>query len=148
MKIINEYFLDNGIKACITDHSKQIAGDRYFISVWCTLTIPQEMVLKLLHKDNDTSLNLESIHQDDFCLVMKRERNFIDVGDKEAIKQTLIDRIQDALEQYMSRPVFVENLVRKKLEEIRRNERVVQKNTPSTDVDEEGPADFSACFNV
>lgn len=147
-KLIEAKTLANGIKVSLFDHSKVMAADRWYIKILCRmeLAVPMEKL---------ALCGLDDAERRDFCerchgvLVHEftKERNFIDVRDKDDAVAAIISQIHENSLSYVVSPVFADNLFTQKVAEFVKEQEVRrQMALVAEEDDDDGPADFSACF--
>ena len=142
--------LDNGLLVRIEDHSRKVAGDRWYIKLVCTASMDVDREkLKACGNGDPELLSRISEHigqeiSKDFLL----ERNFVDDRDKDGVVEELLSRIKENINIYLAAERFPEFMLTDRYQEASKICRtLVGRMEPEDPVDEEGPADFSACFN-
>lgn len=140
--------LPNGIRVTFYDMSKRLAADRWLVKVRC------EAVLALAPEDygiiDDLEL-LDALKQKfagGVTHTIVRERNFIDEREKDAICQELLSQLEENAFVYLGGERFPASLLEKKIGDFRKEFELERKRSAVAGaVDEDdGPADFSACF--
>jgi len=140
--------LANGIQVTFYDLSRRIAADRWQVKVKC------QAVLKVQEEQFDSIEDAElasAMKQDCSHAVIHtilRERNFIDESDKDGILQELFNQLSENVRTYMAGELFARKLFEKKVDEFKLKYLVQKQMEQQVAVDDEddGPADFSACF--
>ncbi|MEW6518799.1 MAG: hypothetical protein AB1461_05245 [Thermodesulfobacteriota bacterium] len=147
-KILESMVLANGLKVMFYDLSKNIAADRWLIKVKCeaVLAVPDEWF------DAVDDAEMASAMQQDCAQTVVhavcRERNFIDEKDKDRILHELFKQLLANARTYMAGELFARKLFAKKVDEFKLKYLVQQQLGRQVEVEDEddGPADFSACF--
>jgi hypothetical protein len=77
-----------------------------------------------------------------------KERNFVDENVKDEVVSAIIGQIHDNSLAYVANPVFAANLLQQKVDQFIQEQNVRREMGMVHDDEEEddGPADFSACF--
>jgi len=149
MLLIREKQLANGLTLSFNDCSRPVAADRWFVKMCGEVKFPIAGVSWADSDQDDPELlvTIKGRLGDSVSLILNRERNFIDAEEKESVVTELIAQIEDNLVGYLSDPSFPQKLFVRRYEEVRKQcvlERL-QQQAPVADEDD-GPADFSACF--
>lgn len=148
-KLIESRTLDNGITVSIFDLGKQVAADRWYIKILCRLELPVA----------DDRLSAAGLHGPELEAFRQRfngvlvhefakERHFVDDRLKDEVIAELVATLNRNSMNYVANPVFADNLVQQKVEMVKQELKVRQGlDMVEHDMDDdEGPADFSACF--
>lgn len=149
MKLVEEKKLDNSLNIIITDHSKVIAADRWYVKIVCTVILPLADKHFADHGDEEPQL-LALIRQrlgDELSMDLVQERNFIDAEVREDVSRKLLVRISENMSGYLSSASFPGRFFATRYEEARKScllDMAQSADKDGEDVDE--PADFSACF--
>jgi len=141
-------YLPNDIKVAIYDLSKKIAGDRWFIRICCLATLSlNDTLLGELSEDEEMTAAFKERYNNGISLNLVKERNFIDETVKDQVVQELLDQIYEHSLDYMKNQTFPLKLVKSKFDAFKK-EYYYRKEMQVTDDNDEddGPADFSACF--
>lgn len=149
MEPIIEKKLANGIKITVTNHSRQIAVDRWYIKIICrcSMVITDDLYISI---GSDSMELIDCIrHQlgDQAELEMVRERNFVDEAEKEQVIAEILDKINENISGYLSAEQFAQKLIIKCYNEAKADCQLEKSAVHEDhDEDEDGPADFSECF--
>ncbi|MDH3393781.1 MAG: hypothetical protein OEL66_07215 [Desulfobulbaceae bacterium] len=149
MQFISKKKLANGLTLSFYDCSKQLVTDRWFVKMRGEVKLP---VGEAVWPENDVADPelLAMIRErlgDSVTLHLDRERNFVDAEEKDEVVSQLIVQIEENLVGYLSDPAFPQKLFVKQYDEMRKQCVVERQQLQSSVVvDDEGPADFSACF--
>jgi hypothetical protein len=141
--------LDNGVSVQVTDQSRQIAGDRWYIKIVCSVTMPVKEGM-LTDRGGDGPELLTRIcdcigdeARKDFVL----ERNFVDEREKDDVTDELLARIKENIKGYLSLEKFPSLFLDSCYDEARiRCQCSAGVSLAEQPGDDEGPADFSGCF--
>ncbi|MDH5297826.1 MAG: hypothetical protein OEV91_02280 [Desulfobulbaceae bacterium] len=149
MNLIKQQQLSNNMTLSFYDCSRPIAADRWFVKLRCELTINLPDSAWLECEEEEAGLLAEIRQQlgQSLTLALTRERNFIDAGDREKIVAECVGKVEENLGAYLSDPSFPVKLFARQYEEARQRCRMARHSTVPVDGDDDdGPADFSACF--
>ena len=108
--------LSNGLTLEILDRSKQIVGDRWFVSFVARVEI--EVKPELFEGDEITENQIKGIQAlagEKAGYQFENQRNFIDDTEKEKVLKNLKDRFLDTNLKYLSSPRFPKKLILSKL---------------------------------
>ena len=140
--------LKNKVHIKFYDLSKTIAADRWFVRVCCEVETPFNEDF-LLHLEEDAAL-LDSFRAscgDTLSMQVVKERNFVDETVKDDVVTQLIEQIEQNSVEYLGAESFPHKLFLSNFGEFKKTHLLCQTVDVNTDLDEdEGPADFSACF--
>ena len=149
VKILASEVLPNGITVTFYDLSRKVAADRWLVKVQCEADF--EVGEQLFAHINDATL-AAAMKEDCASRVrhnLFRERNFIDIREKDEVLHDLFTHLHENAIAYMGGELFLRRLFEKKVEAFRLQYLVRQERNRQaalTDDDDDGPADFSACF--
>lgn len=145
--------LNNNLSVSLYDLSRKVAGDRWLIRIKCIATagLPEEFFKKKLEAEDDPGLvdDIKEKFGGTLSFEMSRELNFVDENDKDGVTVYLMDSLRNNTIDYIGRESFLDKLLAKKYEEFRREiltGRELGLTDQEEDDEDEGPADFSACF--
>lgn len=150
-KILAAAVLPNGITVTFYDLSRKVAADRWLVKVKCEADF--EVGEQLFASLNDAKLAVAL--QEDGANRMRhqlfRERNFIDAREKDAVLHDLFTKLHENAITYMGSELFLRRLFEKKVEAFTLENRIQeeirrQAALAEGEDDDDGPADFSACF--
>jgi hypothetical protein len=112
-KLIKSENLENGIKLDIFDACRPLIGDRWQITLIARATVS---VKAAMSDDKEGEGDADAICKalgDEVVFEQKRERNFIDDAEKDALFQSLFDLFQESTRKYVAHPDFPRKLVAK-----------------------------------
>lgn len=150
-KILAAAVLPNGITVTFYDLSRKVAADRWLVKVKCEADF--EVGEPLYANMNDAKL--AAAMQEEGANRMRhqlfRERNFIDAREKDAVLHDLFTQLHKNAITYMGSELFLRRLFEKKVEAFKLEYRIQeeirrQAALAEGEDDDDGPADFSACF--
>lgn len=148
MELIKEKILANGLKISFADCSKLVAADRWLVKMRGEVKMPIAGLDR--PKTGDGPELLAMIQEragESVSFIILKERNFIDADEKEAVLADFIDQIEANLLDYLGDPSFPQKLFNRKYDEIRQQCMIEwQQSKLPASTEDEGPADFSACF--
>ena len=108
--------LSNGLTLEILDRSKQIAGDRWFVSFVASVEI--EVRPELFEGDEISETQMKGIQAlagEKASYQYENQRNFIDDTEKETVSRKLKEDFLDTNLKYLSSPEFPKKLILSKL---------------------------------
>ncbi len=112
---IKKIVLKNGLTLEFIDNSRKIAGDRYRVELKTRIAVPVE---KGWFTDTDPAApSLAEITNkvgDTVFFEQKKERNFVDEGEKEAVLNDIIEVAEDFGIRYLGHPDFPQKLILKR----------------------------------
>jgi hypothetical protein len=117
-KLIKAISLKNGLQLKIYDASRNLAGDRWLVSLIARMEIPVTEVLK--KNDPQTKENENDIKDklgEYIVFEQKRERIFVDIAERESVFQGMCDMFLDSSLDYLSRDTFPKHYILKKYKE-------------------------------
>jgi hypothetical protein len=141
--------LANGITARVTDKSRQVAGDRWYIKLVCTVILPvAEGMVKV--RDDDGPELLTMVRTRLGSEAMKefvQERNFVDEQEKDEVLAELLVRTKGNIKGYLASAKFPAPFFDRCCDEAR-TACLAEINLPTEEQadDDDGPTDFSGCF--
>lgn len=145
-KLIEAKTLANNITVSLFDLCKPVAADRWYVKILCRLELPPDKLGDIDLEGDDLQAFFEEYRQGLFHEFAK-ERNFVDDKAKDDVVAEVLAHIKENALKYIENSVFSENLVRQKVDEFRQKCLVKRELGMDThEEEEEGPADFSACF--
>lgn len=149
MESVTENKLGNGVTISVSDHSRKIAADRWYIKIvcQCSIEITEDLISS---KEEDSPEIADCIRRelgDTALLELVRERNFIAEGDKDQVVSEIHDKISDLASGYLSSELFTRKLFASSYDEAKMKclagGAAIDGHQEECD---EGPADFSECF--
>lgn len=149
MQLVKDKTLANGMTLSFFDCSKLLAADRWFVKM------QGEMKFSLAGVawpdtdglDPQVLAKIKERIGDSVSFNINKERKFIDADEKDAVLAEMIAQVEDNLIGYLEDSSFRQKLFDKQYEEMRKQCLVeFQQSQLPIDDDDEGPADFSACF--
>ena len=153
MDIIEQRSLENNMTLTVYDQSKRMAGDRWLIRIICEAELPVDEGFFSRVDEADLALQAEvrEMMAGSVKFSAVKERTFIAETERAALVERMVADILTNMVTYLNKPGFPEKLFARKYEEMRkgcdtaRHYRALQEEDRGGD-DDEGPADFSACF--
>lgn len=108
-KLIKSESLENGVKLDIYDACRPVIGDRWLVTLIARATVS---VKAAIPPDQDADAICKALG-DEVVFVQKRERNFIDDAEKDALFQSIFDLFQESTRKYVAHPDFPRKLIAK-----------------------------------
>lgn len=149
MELIEEKKLANGLNIKITDHSRRIAADRWYVKIVCSvvMALNEQHFDGCLGEDPELLALIRQQMGDELSMDLVQERNFIDAAVREDVCRELLARIAENMTGYLAAESFSARFFDKRYEETKKSclvdsARVGDSNTD----DDDEPVDFSACF--
>ena len=141
--------LANGITVRVIDQSRQVAADRWYIKLVCTVSLPVDEGMITVRDDDAPELlamvrrRLGSEAMQEFV----QERNFVDEEEKDEVVAELLARTKGKIKGYLASAKFPASFLVHCCDEAR-TACLAMINLPAEDQadDDDGPADFSGCF--
>jgi len=115
-ELIDTIELENGLTLEILDRSKQIAGDRWFVSFAARVEI--EVRPELFEGDEiseDQIKGIQALAGEKASYRYENQRNFIDDTEKEKVSRKLKEDFLDSNLKYLSSPNFPKKLILSKI---------------------------------
>lgn len=153
MDIIEQRRLENNMTLTVHDQSKKMAGDRWLIKIICEAKMPVDAGFFARVAEDDLALQAEvrEAMAGSVTFSVTKERTFIAETERAALVERMVTEIMTNMVTYLNRPEFPDKLFARKYAELRercataRHYRGLQDESRDRD-DDDGPADFSACF--
>jgi len=117
-KLIKTMDLSNGMQLIFYDASRQLAGDRWLVSLIIRMEIPVDEV-----SINDGGKSVESVDEiknvlgEKVLFELKRERIFVGENEKQTVFEEVYDFFIDSVLGYLSNKAFPKRYVLKKYRE-------------------------------
>ncbi len=149
MEPILEKTLTNDLNVKITDHSRLIAADRWYIKIVCevSLTLGGDHFADCREDDPELFGLIRHRIGDVIRMELVQERNFVDTAVKEDIVRELLTRISENMTGYLSSESFPGRLFDMRYDEARKACLVdLARGDDNYEAGDDEPADFSACF--
>ncbi len=126
MEIVKEMRLANGLELTIYDTSRRVAGDRWYVGLVARIPVPVEEEDFAGWDEPAHLLFQEFVEQEGEPRVVfeiKKERNFIDQGEREAVFARLLSDLEAHCVEYMGHSRFAQGIKRKRLQEFMERRR-------------------------
>jgi hypothetical protein len=141
--------LANGITARVTDQSRLVAGDRWYIKLVCTVSLPvKEEMIKVRDDDGPELLSMvRTWLGSEINKEFVQERNFVDEQEKNEVVAELLARTKENIKGYLASAKFPAPFLDRCCDEAR-TACLAEINLPNEEQadDDDGPTDFSGCF--
>ncbi len=149
MEPILEKKLVNSLNIKITDHSRLIAADRWYIKIICSvfMTLTEQHFGGRHGDEPDLFASIRRRMGNELSMDLVQERNFIDAEFKEEVCRELLARISENMTGYLSSESFPGRFFDIRYEEARTACLVdLARADDNNEAGNAEPADFSACF--
>lgn len=115
-RLISQHALANGLILELWDHSRPVAGDRWYVSLSTRIAVPVRAdtlppELKALAEQVVTALG------DEIIFTRKEERNFISAAEFPVLLQEMQDRVLKLAPGYFGHPDFAAKFIQGKFAE-------------------------------
>lgn len=140
--------LSNGIEVTYYDLSKKMAADRWLVKIKCDLLLIIDDALFDKISDKELRSGMVEKYRDGMVYSVTKERTFIDETEKENVFDQLLRQLDENAIFYVQSKKFPQKLFASKLEEFVKEFQVKKQMgmLHELEEDDDGPADFSACF--
>lgn len=150
MKTIEEKTLGNSLRIKITNHSRMIAADRWYVKIVCSVKMHLTDEHFLEHHGGDEPELLALIRYrlgDEVEMDLIQERNFVDAEVLDDTIKDLLARISESTSGYLSAESFPIRFFDNRYAEAKKACLAGMAQEVDTQVEEyDEPADFSGCF--
>jgi len=153
MEIIEQRSLDNTMTLTVYDQSKKMAGDRWLIKIVCEAELPvdDDFFSRVPEEDLALQAEVRETMAGSVTFSVAKERTFVAETERAALAERMVAEIMSNMVAYLNRPEFPEKLFASKYRELRESCATARHYRNLADADragndDEGPADFSACF--
>jgi len=113
--LIKTMELSNGLKLDFYDISRKLAGDRWYVGMIARIDIPLTDLL-LTKLSNYSVKEIRNALGEAVSFQQKRERHYIDEGEKDALLHDLMDSFIKSTLNYFSHPDFPDKYVLKEFQ--------------------------------
>ncbi len=145
--------LDNGIHVNFYNLSKKLVGDRWLVKINCEAVceLNDDLFADVQEEDVDLVAGMREKFSGGLIHTITRERTFVDDTVMEETLGHLLDQLSENSLSYLASEIFPKKLFDQKFEEWKqeyavKKEMGLLEDNKETDEDD-GPADFSACFS-
>ncbi len=148
-ELIEEKELANGIRLSFFNESKIMTGDRWLIKLKCLAQLPvtDDDFASLPQDDPDLLQYLREKFAGNLSFSTVRERIFVDETEQEQVFSELLKTFLESTLDYLAAPNFPEQLMDSKFKKFSQEYQVKKELDKLVEEDDDdGPADFSACF--
>jgi hypothetical protein len=111
--LLGKHVLDNGLTLELWDHSRPVAGDRWFVSLAVRIAIPVRDQMLPPELSGQAAAVLRALGEE-IVFTRKEERNFIAASEAPVLLQDMHDRIMALAHSYFGRPDFAGRFIRQK----------------------------------
>lgn len=140
--------LANGVSFVITEHSRVIAADRWYVKVVGMVTMPLAAADWSAIADDDPAMQARVKRHLGEVLEhqMIKDRNFVDAAAKEAVVKELVGQLLETVGDYLAVESFPARLLARKYQEAREICCIEVGREGEVADGAEEPVDFSHCF--
>lgn len=148
VEVLVEKKLGNGVALTITEQSRVIAADRWYVKVVGVVSLPLTAAAWAEIEEVDPALRARVRRHLGEVLEHRlvKDRNFVDGAVKEAVVKELVAQLLETVGGYLEVEAFPARLLASKYREAREICRVELGREEGAIIDAEEPADFSHCF--
>ncbi len=115
-RLLDRYLLDNGLTLELWDHSRPVAGDRWFMSLAARIAIPVRPET-LPPELTAHAAQVVGVLGEEIIFSQRQERNFIAASEAPAVLEDMQDRILAMAPGYFGHVDFAARFIRKKFAE-------------------------------
>ncbi len=137
--------LNNGITVTITDESRRLAGDRWYVRLVFRIRLADDVARSCLERLDPARAATDDLPVWERLIV--RERHFVDEGEVAELRQEMIDGFERSILPYLCSPRGPERLVAERLRSWRPPAAATTDNPYGALDEDDGPADFSFLFS-
>lgn len=149
-ELVKEKQLPNGMQLSFFNESKIMTGDRWLVKLHCQALLPltEEDFASLPQDDPDLLQYLRKEFAGNLSFSTVRERVFVDDTEQEQVFAELLEIFNGDILNYLASPTFPRKLMADEFTRLSQEYRVKKELDMLVDdeEDDDGPADFSACF--
>lgn len=141
---------ENGVTVSFYNISKKMAADRWLVRIRCeaVYTVPESEWAVLQEEDAGLVAGMKEKYSQGLEHTIVKERTFVDEAEMDEVLQLILAQLEENVCTYIGSDIFPQKLLDQKLEEWRQEYKVRKEMGMLEEPDDEddGPADFSACF--
>ena len=148
-ELLDQKKLANGMTVSFRDESKKMAGDRWLVRLKCeaALPLPESYFDGLFPDDPDFLEFLRERLGGHLSYVVIKERTFVDENEKDKTCAGMLTELQESTVSYIGSSLFPRKLFESHLKKLQKEYDVKRElGILEEENDDDGPADFSACF--
>lgn len=148
MIILAEKKLGNGLSFTITEQSRVIAADRWYVKVTGTisLALTAEAFAEMAADAPEISARVRERLGELVEHQLIRDRNFVDAASKNAVVEELVGQLLETVGAYLEADAFPARLLARKYREALEICRIEMGREDASSGGAEEPVDFSHCF--
>jgi len=149
-ELVEEKQLPNGMRLSFFNESKIMTADRWIVKLCCRALLPltDEDFASLPQDDPDFLQYLRKKFAGNLSFSTVRERVFVDDAEQEEVFAELLEIFNGDTLAYLASPSFPQKLMADEVARLSQEYQVKKEMDMLADDedDDDGPADFSACF--
>lgn len=149
METITTERLANNLDIVITDQSRLIAADRWYVKIVCEVILPlvDEHFADCAEAEPDLFARIRQRMGHELKMELVQERNFVDAGVREEVGRELLARISGNITSYLAAAPFPARFFAVRYAEAKKACLAdLARDIDEPEEEDGGPADFSACF--
>jgi hypothetical protein len=148
VEVLAEKKMNNGVVFTITEQSRVIAADRWYVKVVGVISVPvtDAAFAEIGEEDPILKARVRLVLGDGVEHQLVKDRNFVDAAAKDAVVSELVAQLMAAIGGYLEVEMFPARLLARKYREAREICRVEMGREEGAGEGVEEPADFSHCF--
>ncbi|MDY6903637.1 MAG: hypothetical protein SWH61_03030 [Thermodesulfobacteriota bacterium] len=117
-RLVETKQLDNMIELEIYDQSRQVAGDRWRVTLVVKARVPVEKrFFKDEGQDSPDIADMQNVLGDHVTFEQRRERNFVDENEKDEMWRAIYDQFAESTLGYIAHPDFPMKLILREYKE-------------------------------
>lgn len=136
------------MRLTITDHSRPIAADRWYVRIVAVvaLPLPASMFAGILEEQAGEAVAVRKLMGERLERQLVKERNFVDEREREELVAKLVDQLAITVGGYLEHRDFPARFFAKGYRDARELWRTEAARSVQADAADDEPADFSHCF--
>lgn len=148
VEVLLEKKLGNGVTLTITEQSRVIAADRWYVKVIgvVSLVLTDAAYAEINEEDSAMLAIVRRRLGDTLEHQLIRDRNFVDAAVKDEVVKELVTQLLETVGAYLEVASFPARLLASKYREAREICRIERGRDEAAGTSAEEPVDFSHCF--
>lgn len=140
--------LGNGVSFTITEHSRLIAADRWYVKVVGEISLPlsEAAWAEIAEEDPALRARVRSHLGETVVHHLVKDRNFVDAAARGEVVKELVEQLVKTIGAYLEVAAFPTRFLASKYREARETCLVVMGREGAVNCGGEEPVDFSHCF--
>lgn len=148
VEVLLEKKLGNGVTFTITEQSRVIAADRWYVKVVGVVSLPlTDSAFAEINEEDPVMLAMVRRYLGETLEHrLVRDRNFVDAAVKDEVVKELVTQLLETVGAYLEVESFPARLLASKYREAREICRIERGREEAAGASDEEPVDFSHCF--